>query len=89
MHNPALVFRHLLWHFVLLSAAGHFLTPPSRSDDHPAQPEGPASSYHVIARPQAVAISWQILRFDTLSQEIAASGFALLAMTAVIERDFF
>ena len=89
MHNPAFVFRYMLSHFVLLSAAGRFLTPPSRLDNHPAQPEGPASSYHVIARPQAVAISWQILRFDTLSQEIAASGFALLAMTAVIESNFF
>ena len=89
MHNLTLVFRHLLLHFVLLSATGRFLTPSGKSDDHPAQPEGPASSYHVIARPQAVAISWQILRFDALFQEIAASGFALLAMTAVIESNFF
>ena len=51
--------------------------------------EGPGSHYHVIARPQAVAISWQTLRFDTLFQEIAASGFALLAMTAVDESNFF
>ena len=40
--------------------------------------------FHVIARPQAVAISWYTLQIRTTPQEIATSGFALLAMTEVI-----
>ena len=59
---------------------------PTSRDDRPAKPEGPATSYHVIARPQAVAISWYIVRCGTLFQEIATSGCALLAMTAVVDR---
>ncbi len=32
------------------------MTPPTSRDDRSAKPEGQVTSYHVIARPQAVAI---------------------------------
>ena len=46
----------------------------------------PANPHHlptttVIARPKAVAISCEIVQILTMYQEIATSGYALLAMT--------
>ena len=43
------------------------------ANDHLSNSEAPTENYHVIARPQAVAISWYCVRFRTLYQEIATS----------------
>ena len=37
------------------------LRTPITPDDCPVQTEGPAQNHHVMARPQAVAISWGVV----------------------------
>ena len=46
------------------------MTLPANLDHCPARKEASAKSYHVIARPKAVAISWQALQNRTICQEI-------------------
>ena len=46
------------------------MTLPANLDHCPARKEASAKSYHVIARPKAVAISWQALQNRTIYQEI-------------------
>ena len=46
------------------------MTLPTGPEQYPAGKEAPAQSYHVIARPKAVAISWYAVRKRTIYQEI-------------------
>ena len=62
----------------------HFVGTPVPGCPGRTEKEGPGQKFHVIARPKAVAISWNDVQIRPHYQEIATSGFALLAMTEVI-----
>ena len=70
----------------------HFVGTPVPGCPGRTEKEGPGQKFHVIARPKAVAISWNAVQIRPHYQEIApqafpsvtTSGFALLAMTEVI-----